>query len=70
MLIVKPEHILPDQGLDAIPKKGKTKVVFYNGNDFNPLYLDGSWRVGIKLNRVGVEHLHLQKYVQIFLAPG
>ena len=64
------EYPLPAQELSAHPHEDKTKVIFYNGNGFNPLYLDGSWRVGIKVDGVGVENLHIDKYVQIFLKPG
>jgi hypothetical protein len=67
---VKNSYPLPDQALDALPTELKTKVVFYNGNGLNPLFLDGSWRVGIKINEVGVENLHIGKYVQLFLSPG
>ncbi len=67
---VRPEYPLPSQALDAPPTDGKTKVIFYNGNGFNPLFLDGSWRVGIKIDGVGVENLHVKKYVQVFLTPG
>jgi hypothetical protein len=61
---------LPTQDLNAANEESKTRVVFYNGNGYNPLYLDGSWRVGIKLNGIGVENLHIDKYVQLFLMPG
>jgi hypothetical protein len=67
---VKNTYPLPDQALDASPTESKTKIVFYNGNGLNPLFLDGSWRVGIKLDGVGVENLHIGKYVQLFLDPG
>jgi hypothetical protein len=67
---VRPEYPLPSQALDAPAADEKTKVIFYNGNGFNPLFLDGSWRIGIKLDGVGVENLHLHKYVQVFLKPG
>jgi len=64
------EYPLPTQDLSAHPFEDRTKVIFYNGNGFNPLYLDGSWRVGIKVDGVGVENLHIDKYVQVFLRPG
>ncbi|MDP6968383.1 MAG: hypothetical protein QGG88_04625 [Gammaproteobacteria bacterium] len=64
------EYALPSQDLSLLPDDGKTKVVFYNGNGLNPLYLDGSWRVGIKLDNVGVANLHIGEYVQVFLTPG
>lgn len=64
------EYPLPTQQLSAQSDDDKTKVIFFNGNGFNPLYLDGSWRVGIKIDGVGVENLHIDKYVQIFLKPG
>lgn len=67
---VRNEYSLPTQDLLKHPDGEKTKVVFYNGNGFNPLYLDGSWRVGIKIDGVGVENLHIGKYVQLFLTPG
>ena len=62
------EYNLPDQNLDTSPDVGKTRVVFYNA--LNPLFLDGSWRIGIKIDDVGVENLHINKYVQLFLSPG
>lgn len=67
---VRPEYPLPSQALDAQATDERTKVIFYNGNGFNPLFLDGSWRIGIKLDGIGVENLHLQEYVQVFLKPG
>jgi len=67
---VSPEFPLPSQALDAQVNDNETKVIFYNGNGYNPLFLDGSWRIGIKVDGVGVENLHLQKYVQVFLKPG
>ena len=67
---VRNEYPLPTQDLSVHPDQDKTKVIFYNGNGFNPLYLDGSWRVGIKVDGVGIENLHIDKYVQIFLKPG
>lgn len=67
---VRNEYVLPAQDLNVSPESEKTKVVFYNGNGFNPLYLDGSWRVGIKIDGVGVENLNIGKYVQLFLNPG
>jgi hypothetical protein len=65
---VQPTTKLPTQNLEAQPAQGKTPVVFYNNS--NPLYLDGSWRIGISVNGEGVENLHLRQYVQLFLAPG
>jgi len=62
------EYDLPDQGLDKPVDSGKTRVIFYNS--LNPLFLDGSWRIGLELDDVGVENLHLYKYVQVFLQPG
>ena len=66
---VKPEYKLPSQKLSAIAPSGTTKVVLFNTT--NPvLFADGSWRIGIKMDGVGVENLHLNKYVQLNLEPG
>lgn len=67
---VKNNYVLPEQNLAAPVPDSKTRVIFYNGNGLNPLFLDGSWRVGIKVDGVGVENLHVGKYVQLFLSPG
>lgn len=67
---VRNEYSLPTQSLSATSYKSETRVVFYNGNGFNPLFLDGSWRVGIKIDGKGVDNLHIGKYVQVFLVPG
>lgn len=65
---VKNEYDLPNQSIDALPGEGETRVIFYNG--LNPLFIDGSWRIGIKIDGAGVENLHINKYVQVFLKPG
>jgi len=62
------DYQLPDQSLDKSDKAGKTRVIFYNA--LNPLFLDGSWRIGIKIDDVGVQNLHINRYVQVFLDPG
>lgn len=62
------DYALPDQSIDKPAEAGKTRVIFYNG--LNPLFLDGSWRIGIKIDDVGVHNLHINKYVQLFLEPG
>lgn len=65
---VQNEINLPNQALDIKPDSGKTKVIFYN--DLNSLFLDGSWRIGIKIDGKGLENLHINQYVQVFLEPG
>ena len=65
---VQNEIDLPNQMLDIKPDPGKTKVIFYNG--LNPLFLDGSWRIGIKIDGKGLENLHINQYVQVFLELG
>ena len=67
---VTPEYVLPTQDLKASPPKGKTRVIFYNGNRVNPLFMDFSWRIGIKLSDKVVENLHMREYVQLFLKPA
>ena len=62
------DYLLPDQNINSPAEPGKTRVIFYNG--LNPLFLDGSWRIGIKIDDVGVQNLHINKYVQVFLDPG
>lgn len=52
------DYQLPDQSLDKSDKAGKTCVIFYNA--LNPLFLDGSWRIGIKIDDVGVQNLHIK----------
>lgn len=67
---VTSEYPLPVQDCDpkaALPT-GTTAVFFYN--DTNPaLFADGSWRIGVELDGVGVTNLDLKEYVRVNLVP-
>jgi hypothetical protein len=66
---VKNEYQLPPQDIESLLSTGKTRVIFFNSSNAL-LYFDGSWRIGIKVDGVGVENLHLSQYVQLELEPG
>lgn len=63
------EYDLPPQALNAPKVEGKTRVIFYNDTNL-VLFPAGTWRIGIEIDGVGVENLHLHKYVQLNLESG
>jgi hypothetical protein len=54
----------------SIKMKSQERLELFFYNALNPLFIDGSWRIGIKIDDVGVQNLHINRYVQVFLDPG
>lgn len=68
---VQREIELPNQSLNmAPPAKGEGKVVFYNDSNLLLFGLDGSGRVGIKVDERGIGSPYIGRYVAVNLPQG